>query len=156
MRRILFQMMLSLDEFYERYNQRDDWHSVSEEFNEYEKDIVKSLETVDTLLLGRVNYQIMVDFWPIELATTDDWMIDDKLNTDIKIVYSNTMPNAEWNNTIIIKEFVLDEVLSLKEGSLLDMTIFVSPDLNFVFVEDNAIDEFRLMINPNFPGNEET
>ena len=76
--------MVTLDGFFEGPNREIDWHIVDEEFNEYANEL---LSTVDTLLFGRVTYQLMADYWPSPSATTDDPIIADKMNNLPKIVF---------------------------------------------------------------------
>ena len=48
--------MVTLDGFFEGPNKELDWHIVDEEFNQYAIDL---LNTVDTILFGRVTYQLV-------------------------------------------------------------------------------------------------
>lgn len=42
-------------------NQEFDWPIVDEEFNQF---AVQQLDEADTLLFGRVTYQLMAGYWP--------------------------------------------------------------------------------------------
>ena len=56
MRKVIIQMMVTLDGFFEGPNREINWHIVDEEFNEYAIDL---LNNVDFLLFGRVTYELM-------------------------------------------------------------------------------------------------
>jgi dihydrofolate reductase len=56
MRKVILSTMVSLDGFFEGPNKELDWHIVDEEFNQYAIDL---LNTVDTILFGRVAYQTL-------------------------------------------------------------------------------------------------
>ena len=84
MRRLIFQMLVSLDGLFEGPNGEIDWHNVDEEFNEYSIDF---LQSVDVLLFGRVTYELMAGYWPSDLATTDDPIVAERMNNLSKIVF---------------------------------------------------------------------
>ena len=56
MSKVILSTMVSLDGFIEGPNREIDWHIVDEEFNQYAIDL---LNTVDTILFGRVAYQTL-------------------------------------------------------------------------------------------------
>jgi len=49
MRKVIFQMMVTLDGYFEGPNRDIGWHNVDAEFNDYAIDL---LDNVDTLLFG--------------------------------------------------------------------------------------------------------
>jgi len=59
MRKIISQMMISLDGFIEGTNQELDWHHVDNEYHNYAGEL---LHSVDTILYGRKTYQHMKKF----------------------------------------------------------------------------------------------
>ncbi len=59
MRKTILFMMVSLDGFVEGPNGEIDWHNVDEEFNEFAKD---QLNSVDVLLFGRRTYELMASY----------------------------------------------------------------------------------------------
>ena len=77
-------MMVSLDGYFEGPDKELDWHLVDDEFNDYADDLLNS---VDTLLFGRVTYQLMESYWPTPAAKTDDPIIAEKMNSLPKIVF---------------------------------------------------------------------
>lgn len=145
MRKIIFQMMVSLDGYFEGKNKELDWHLVDEEFNEYAGDL---LDSVEAILFGRVTYQLMESYWPTSAAKTNDPIIAEKMNNLRKIVFSKTLTKAEWSNSILVKENAADEILKLKQQPGRDMVIFGSSDLTVSLIKSGLIDEFRIFINP--------
>lgn len=59
MRRLFWQMLVSLDGFMEGPNRELDWHVTDEDFNRYVADMLGS---IDGILLGRVTYQLFADY----------------------------------------------------------------------------------------------
>ncbi|EQA46588.1 riboflavin biosynthesis protein RibD C-terminal domain protein [Leptospira broomii serovar Hurstbridge str. 5399] len=153
MRKIIFQMMVTLDGFFEGPNDEIDWHRVDDEFNEYAVDL---LGKVDTLLFGRVTYDLMAGYWPTPAAVKDDPIVAGRMNDLPKIVFSKTLNRVEWQNTKLIKDNIADEVLKLKNQSGRDMAIFGSSNLALTFIKHGLIDEFRIMVNPVVLGNGKT
>jgi dihydrofolate reductase len=145
MRRVLFQMMVSVDGYFEGPNRELDWHNVDAEFNEY---AIAMLDSVDTLLFGRVTYQLMASYWPTPAAIKDDPIVASKMNSLHKVVFSRTLAKAEWGNTTLVKNDVAAEVLKLKRQPGKDLIILGSSDLALTFIEQRLIDEFRIMVNP--------
>jgi len=50
------------------------------------------MDSMDTILLGRVTYEIMTNHWP----THPEEPGADKMNATPKIVFSRTLAKAEW------------------------------------------------------------
>ena len=142
--------MVTLDGFFEGPNREIDWHIVDEEFNEYANEL---LSTVDTLLFGRVTYQLMADYWPSPSATTDDPIIADKMNNLPKIVFSKTLEKVEWKNTRLVKNNIAEEISQLKQQPGKNLAIFGSSDLALTFIKMGLIDEYRIIVNPIVLGN---
>ncbi len=145
MRKIIFQMLTTLDGYFEGPNREIDWHNVDSEFNEYAVDF---LCKVDTLLFGRVTYQLMANYWPSPEAVKDDPIVAERMNNLDKIVFSRTLKSVEWKNTRLIKDNFQEEIKKLKQQLGKDMAIFGSSDLAVTLIQPGLIDEFRIMLNP--------
>ena len=149
MRKVLFSMLISLDGYYEDANQSIDWHNVDAEFNVYAEALLNS---VDTLLFGRVTYQGMASYWPTPDAIKNDPIIAAKMNSLQKVVFSRTLDKAGWQNTRLVKGDAAHEVARLKQLSGKDMVIFGSSDLAAALSAHGLIDEYMIMVNPIFLG----
>ncbi len=145
MRRVLFFMMVSLDGYFEGREHAIDWHNVGEEFNDF---AIAQLQEVDTLLFGRLTYEMMASWWPTPQAIANDPVVAEKMNSTPKIVFSHSLSDAKWENTRLVKEDFGTEVMRLKAQPGKDMIIFGSSDLAVSFVEHGLLDELRIMINP--------
>lgn len=137
--------MVTLDGFFEGPNGELDWHNVDEEFNEF---AIAQLDSADTLLFGRVTYQMMASYWPTPAAMADDPTVAGKMNGMSKIVFSRTLVNAEWNNTRLVKDNSVAEISKLKQQPGKDMLLFGSADLASALTRAGSIDEYRIMVNP--------
>lgn len=143
MRKIIVSNLVSLDGFFEGVNKEIDWFTVDESFFEYARQL---LNDVDTILFGRITYQMMADFWPN--AIDEDAVITHKMNHLPKIVFSKTLKRVEWDNAKLVKGNLAKEVKSLKEQPGKDIVIFGSGTLVTQLTELSLIDEYRVIINP--------
>lgn len=137
--------MVSVDGFFEGSDRDISWHNVDTEFNEYAIDL---LNKVDTLLFGRITYELMESYWPNEYAIANDPIVAAKMNNLPKIVFSRSMMTSKWSNSRLIKENIAEEIRKLKQERGKDMAILGSSNLALTFIEHHLIDEYRIMINP--------
>jgi tryptophan-rich sensory protein len=72
------------------------WHRHGAEENEY---AAASLKSGNTLLFGRVTYEMMASYWPTPVAIKNDPIVARGMNNADKIVFSRTLKKAEWDNT---------------------------------------------------------
>lgn len=150
MRKVFVFMMVTLDGFFEGPDHEIDWHNVDEEFNEF---AIEQLDELDTLLFGRVTYEVMASFWPTPFAIENDPIVAGKMNSIPKIVFSKTLDKAEWNNTRLVKEHVAEEISQLKQQPGRDLAIFGSSNLTASLLQMGLVDELRIMVNPVVLGN---
>lgn len=99
----------------------------------------------------------MQGYWPIVLTKPDSpkqaldharWLEDVP-----KIVFSRTLNEATWNNTLLIKDNVAEETTKLKQQPGKDLVIFGSPGLATTFMDLGLIDEYKLTVHPIILGN---
>ncbi|HZT98215.1 MAG TPA: dihydrofolate reductase family protein [Ktedonobacteraceae bacterium] len=145
MRKVFLFMMVTVDGFFEGPNHEIDWHNVDEEFNEF---AIQQLNDIDTLLFGRLTYELMASYWPTPSAREDDPVVADKMNSMPKLVFSKTLDKAEWSNSRLVKEHIAEEVSKLKQQQGGDLAIFGSSDLTVSLLEMGLVDELRIMVNP--------
>ena len=145
MRRVLFFVMVTIDGYYAGPNGEIDWHNTDDEFNEF---AIEQLDEVDTLLFGRVTYEMMAAYWPTPDAIRDDPAVAGRMNAIPKIVFSSTMGDPRWQSTRLVRDNLAHEVTLLKQKPGKDLIIFGSSDLAASFVDHDLLDEARIMINP--------
>jgi dihydrofolate reductase/class 3 adenylate cyclase len=105
----------------------------------------EELFAADALLLGRVTYQIFAAFWP---SAPGDEAFASRMNGLQKYVVSRTLKGAEWNNTIVLRGDIAEEVSRLKQQQGGDILIHGSADLVNSLMKHDLIDEYRLMVFP--------
>jgi dihydrofolate reductase len=97
----------------------------------------------DALLLGRVTYQGFADAWP-----SREGEFADKFNTMPKYVVSSTLSDPGWNNTTVLSGDLRDEVEKLKQQYDGDIVVHGSAQLAQALLEQDLVDELRLMVFP--------
>src|SRR3981081_2280887 len=103
------------------------------------------LTETDALLLGRVTYEGFAKAWP---SMTDGGWYAEKMNSMPKYVASSTLDKAEWNNSTVIKGDVAKEVARLKQQPGQNILIFGSGELVNSLLQQELIDELRLLVHP--------
>ena len=149
MRKLVLFMHVSLDGFASDSNNGLDWISYDSELQQYADGIVS---TVGSPVYGRVTYELMAGYWPTVLNNPNASEQSKKhaqwVDNVTKIVFSRTMKNADWNNTIVINDNIEEEIKKLKQQPGKDLVIFGSPGLSHSFMELDLIDEYQLTLNP--------
>ena len=139
MRKIIVSTYVSLDgviEAPEKWSLKF-WN---DEHTKYAQD---QLFASDALLMGRKVYEGFAASWP---SRRNEFA--DRMNGLPKYVVSTTLEEAEWNNSTIIKENVAEEVSKLKQQPGQDILVLASADLVHTLMQDDLIDEYRLMVFP--------
>jgi dihydrofolate reductase len=149
MRKVILSEMISLDGFFAGPNGEIDWHIVDEEFNQYAIDL---LNTVDTILFGRVTYQLFESYWPAAATnpstSKSDLEIAHKINNITKVVFSKTLKKTEWKNTKLIKEIIAEMILKMKRQPGKNIVIYGSGSIASTFMNLGLIDDYLLFVNP--------
>lgn len=140
MRKVIVSIFVSLDGSFEGPNKELDWFVLDDELEKYMDDF---LNTVDTILFGRVAYQLLANYWP---SSTDN--LAPKMNNLPKIVFSKTLEKVEWNNSRLIKENINEEILKIKQQPGKDLVLFGGADIASAFLELGLIDEYQIIVNP--------
>jgi len=140
MRKVLWQMMMSLDGMMEGPNRELDWHVTDEEFGQYVAEMGKS---IDTFLFGRVTYQMMAQYWPSSTEPEAAMM-----NDLPKLVFSRTLEKVEWKNSRLAKGNIAEVIAKLKQQPGKDIALIGSTDLASTFIRLGLIDEYRIFLNP--------
>lgn len=100
----------------------------------------KELEQSVEYLLGRRTFEIWADYWP---KHADIWP---GINDGMKYVLSSTIKETQWKNTEFIQS--VDDIKKLKESDGPDIQVWGSSKLVQLLLENDLVDELRLMTYP--------
>ena len=145
MRKLVTFNLITLDGFFDGRPPDISWHNVDDEFNKF---AITQLKEIDTLLFGRVTYQLMASYWPSPDAIKNDPIVAGLMNGMPKIVFSKTLDKTSWENTRLVKDHLSEEIYKLKEKPGKDIAIFGSANLISTLLPMNLIDEHRIIVNP--------
>jgi len=121
-------------------------NNFNEEMGRYAGDLMKSM---DTILLGRVTYQIMVNAWPNWTEKQSPGA--DKMNSTPKVVLSRTLKKAPWGRYepgTIIDDDVEGKIGELKRKPGKNIVVYGSANLVQNLTRMGLIDEYQLLLHP--------
>ncbi len=122
----------------------------NEEMGKYAGDLMASM---DTILLGRVAYQIMAGAWPN--WTEQQSPGADKMNHTPKVVLSKTLGKAPWGKyepARIVSDSVDREIRELKQKPGKNIVVYGSANAVQGLTRMGLIDEYQLLVHPVFLG----
>jgi dihydrofolate reductase len=102
----------------------------------------KQMTPPSDLLLGRKTYEIFASYWP---AHESDWP---GVNSATKYVVSDTRTDSLWDNTVFIKDNVVEEIRRLKQQDGSDLQVHGSSNLIQTLLANDLVDELWLKIFP--------
>ena len=97
----------------------------------------------EAFLLGRRSYEWFAAKWPSRSGA-----LADRLNSMPKYVVSSNLEDPDWNNSIVLKGDVVNEVSKLKQEIDGDIVVPGSFQLLRTLIEHDLVDELRLKIFP--------
>jgi dihydrofolate reductase len=142
MRKVIAVEFVSLDGVMES---PEEW-AFSYSNDEMEEANASGMAASDAMLLGRVTYQEFASFWADR--TSDDAQSADYINNTSKFVVSTTLDTVEWQNSTLIEGDVAEEITKLKQQLGKDIAILGSGTLVRSLLQDDLLDELRLIIHP--------
>jgi dihydrofolate reductase len=148
MGRLIVSMMTSIDGYIEGPGRELDWTVDSPDFDSY---CIDMLDSADTLLFGRVSYQMMVEYWPaaeIKPKSETERALARKMNELPKVVLSRSLTGPAWNNTRVVGNNVREEVAALKQRAVKDCFVFGGAGIISTLRRLELIDEYRVIVHP--------
>jgi dihydrofolate reductase len=107
--------------------------------------IVSQMDANDAMLLGRTTYEAFAAFWP---NVPEDDFFGQRMNNGKKYVVSNTLDNATWKNSTLIKGNLVEEITRLKQQPGKDIGMTGSGTLVASLLEHDLLDQLNLLLCP--------
>ena len=145
MRKLIVFNLLTLDGYFAGRGGDISWHNVDEEFQEL---AIQASNSGNTLLFGRVTYELMKSYWPTQEALKNDPVVAAGMNKAEKIVFSRSLDKVDWSNTRLVKADMLSEVRKLKKLSGKDLTVLGSGSIVSQLAQNGLIDEYDIVLSP--------
>ena len=151
MRKLVLQEFVSLDGLATGPNNSVDFIPASTQGDlTFGREQLDLMSRIDTMLLGRMTYQMFSGFWPnvTEGAEKD---FADKFNAVPKVVFSTTLERAPWGSWDpgrIVGSDPVAEVTKLKREPGKDILISGSLTIAQLLIDAKLVDEYRLVLCP--------
>ena len=149
MRKLKLQVQMTIDGFIAGTGGEMDWMYFpwTEDLINYVRQIT---EPVDTILLGRKLAEGFIPHWEHVAKNPNDPEFEGgiKYVTTPKVVFTNTLDKSLWNNTVLAKGDLVEEVEKLKNEDGKDMIVYGGGTFVTSLINAGLIDEFTLFINP--------
>ena len=148
MRKLKLQVQMTVDGYIAGPNGEMDWMVFNWD-NELKKYVTEISESFDCIILGRKLAQGFIPHW----ASNPEQEGADKFNSTKKIVFTKTIDKSEWDNTILAKGDLVDEITKLKNQDGKDIIVYGGSTFVSALIKKGLVDEFHLFINPTATGN---
>jgi dihydrofolate reductase len=148
MRKLKLQVQMSVDGYIAGPAGEMDW--MVWDWDDQLKEYVKALtEPIDCILLGRKLAQGFIPYW----AAHPEQEGADIFNHAKKVVFTKTLDQSEWDNTVLAKGDLAEEINTLKNQEGKDLIAYGGGNFVSSLIKAGLIDEFHLFINPTILGN---
>jgi dihydrofolate reductase len=154
MRKLKLQVQMTIDGFIAGPNGEMDWTSINwgDDINNY---VTSITEPIDTIVLGRKLAEGFIPHWAGVAANPDgpEYLAGRKFSDTPKVVFSKKLEKSKWENTVIAKGDLVDEIKKLKNQTGKDIMAYGGATFVSALIKNGLIDEYHLFINPTAIGN---
>ncbi|AIE87860.1 dihydrofolate reductase family protein [Fimbriimonas ginsengisoli] len=148
MRRLSVFNSVSLDGYFTDASGDMSWAHNSLQDPEWNAFVEGNASGGGVLVFGRVTYEMMASFWPTPQAANMMPVVAREMNARQKVVFSNTLGEASWSNTTLIKGDLVAEMRRLKNEAGDDMVILGSGSIVSQLAKADLIDGFQIVTVP--------
>ena len=151
MRKVILQEFVSLDGLASGPDDRVDFVPRAMQGDQsFARAQLELIDSIDTIVLGRVTYQMFSQYWP-HVTQPDERAFADKVNATPKIVFSTTLDRAPWgtwDEAAVVKNSAAGEVAKLRQQAGKDLLIWGSLSVAQALINEVLIDEYQLVVCP--------
>jgi dihydrofolate reductase len=153
MRKLKLQMQMTINGYVGGLNGEADWMTWNPDA-EFIAFLNSLIDSSDTLLLGRkLVTGDFIKYWENTANINPEHPFAKKIVDIPKVVFSKTLDKSTWNNTILAKGDLADEIANLKKQNGKDILVFGGAGFVSSLIKEGLIDEYHLIINPTAIGN---
>lgn len=146
MRKVLVFEMVSLDGYFT--DRRGDMSWAHRDDPEWSDFVAGNARGEAVLAFGRKTYEQMASFWPTPQARELFPSVAEAMNRGEKLVFSRTLPRADWENTRLVRGEPAAEVGRLREEPGPDLVVMGSGTIVKQLSEAGLVDEWELVLTP--------
>jgi len=148
MRKLKLQVQMTVDGYMVGSNGELDW-TITEWDDDLKNYVVEITKSVDAIVLGRKLAQGFIPYW----AANPEQEGADTFNNTPKVVFTKTLDQSEWDNTVLATGDLVEEITTLKNQAGKDIIAYGGATFVSALIKHGLIDEFHLFINPTAIGN---
>lgn len=154
MRKAKLQMQVSADGFVAGPNGEMDW-MVWDWDDELKKYVTDLTAPVDCIIMGRKLAEGFIPYWADVASKPDDpqFSFGKIMHDTPKVVFSKTLETSVWQNAVLAKGNLADEINDLKSQEGGDIIVYGGANFVSDLIDDGLIDELHLFVNPAAIGN---
>jgi dihydrofolate reductase len=104
---------------------------------------LERLRGCDAMVMGRRTYEMFSKIWA---TPANDYAA--AIYEMRKYVFSSTLPQADWNNTQIMRSNVADTIGELKQQDGRDIVLYGHGPVGQALLESDLLDELNLWVHP--------
>jgi len=148
MGKLKLQVQISIDGYIAGPNGEMDWMIWNWD-DQLKKHVSEINQSIGTILLGRKLAEGFIPTWA-EMAGNPDTADDfaKKVNITPKVVFSRTLEQSKWPNTVVCAGDTIAEINRLKSQSYTDIIAYGGANFVSGLIKYNLIDEYHLFVNP--------
>lgn len=143
---------MSIDGFVAKADGKNDWMTWYPD-DELLAFMNSNADSADTLLLGRKMTDGFIQYWEALTAREPQNKFAQKMASIAKVVFTKTLSKSTWNNTVLAKGNLAEEIGKLKKQDGKDIIVFGGASFVSSLIKEGLIDEYYLLINPVAIGN---
>lgn len=152
-RKLKLQVQITVDGYVAGPNGEMDWmtYNWDDELKQY---VTAVTEPVDCIVLGRKLAQGFIPHWAAVAANPEheEHSAGVKFTDTPKVVFTETLNESEWENTVLAKGSLVDEITKLKNQEGQDIIAYGGATFVSDLIKHGLIDEFHLFVNPTAIG----
>ncbi|MEO6287603.1 MAG: dihydrofolate reductase family protein [Dyadobacter sp.] len=153
MRKLKLQVQMTIDGYIAGPNGEMD-SMVWDWDNELKTYVQELTDPVDCILLGRKLAEGFIPYWANVASNPGDpeHSAGKKFTETHKVVFTKTLENAPWDNTVLAKGNLAEEIAQLKNQEGQDIITYGGATFVSNLIAEGLIDDLHLFINPTAIG----
>lgn len=151
MRKLKLQVQMTVDGYVGGPNGEMDWMVLGEWDSDLEAYVNALTDASDTILLGRKMTEGFVNYWTDVVNNqpeSREFPFAKKMVDTPKIVFTKTLEESTWDNTVLARGDLTDEINRLKNQKGKDIIVYGGAGFVSSLIKAGLIDEYHLFVNP--------
>lgn len=154
MRKLKLQVQITVDGYVAGPNGEMEWMNFTQD-DALEAHINALTDSSDTILLGRKMTDGFVNYWTDVVTNhpeSREFAFANKMVDTPKVVFTKTLTQSPWANTVLATGDLVDEITNLKKQDGKDIIVYGGATFVSALIKHRLIDEYHLFVNPTAIG----